>query len=617
MNLFSSSRSTQLVKNLGWKCLGMLGAIGLSQLAFVPKANAQAAPTSTLNFSSVPILTNPTNPGANISAATAVATYKVGDIYRFTNVFSGIDALVTIQGTVGGAKLRILDDNTNTFANTTPAFPARFQPIIEHPGTLNTQAYIQFDVQLVLAGTSTAATAINVYFSAQDIDGSGAANAMREFVGIKGAQSTVLGNPTLLQPLGTPISGFVTYEQKDALNVQQGIGTDDRYEFYSFIAASAGNFSIIGGNILGSAACGVANATSIGTCQRQNSYSFDANDVQRLDFGDAPVSYGDAFHSVPPTPTVFFGAGVTGDNGPVYNNTDTFDDGITTFPTLTEKTASYSVTATCKINGSFVSGWIDFNRNGTFDPTEKATGTCNGTTVTLNWLGLTGNTAGQSYGRFRISSVLAEVANPTGVAANGEVEDYPITIVANADFKLVKRITAINGSTTNLNDGTDLTQVLDDLSTPNDDSTVNWPVNYLKGTFNTGKVKPGDEIEYTIYYLNAKGANSNIVKICDPIVGKQTYLSGSMRLLPGGVATPIVLTDIADLNIDRAQTFAAGTVPIKCGLPSTTTTAGVSIEITGTGSNPQPNPTFIPGATSAGLPTASYGWFRFKTTVKP
>ena len=619
MNLLSSPRSSQLVRNLGWKCLGILGAIGLSQLTFTPNANAQSAPTSNLSFndpSPVRITTGTGLPINGIGVGTTSngtvvglgsgTVYRLGDVYRFTNVFSGIDALVTIKDAVGGAKLRLLDDNTSPFA-------ARFQPIIEHPGTVNTKAYIQFDVQLVLTGSSTPATAINVYFSAQDIDGG---STTREFVGIKGAQSTVLSNPTTLQTLTQGVTGFVAYEQSSASNAQTGIGIGDEYEFYSFISAAADNFSIIGGSILGSPTCTPATLMSIGFCQRQNSYSFDASDVRRFDFGDAPATYGDALHSVPPTQTVYLGTGVNGDNGPVYNNTDTLDDGIATFPPLSEKTTSYSVTPTCKVNGSFVSGWIDFNRNGTFDTAEKATGTCNGTNVTLSWSGLTGNTAGQSYGRFRISSVAAEVANPSGTAGVGEVEDYPIMIVANADFKLVKRITAINGSTINPNDSTFMTQILDNGATLNDNSTK-WPSGYLKGTFETGIVKPGDEIEYTIYYLNAKGADSNNVKICDPIIGNQTYVSGSMRLLPGGASTEIVLTDIVDPTVDRAQTFAAGTIPIKCGLPTNTTTAGVSIEITGTGSNLQPNPTFIPGATGAGSPNTSYGWFRFKTKVKP
>lgn len=614
----------RLARKWSLNCVGLLGAIGVSQLAIAP--SAQAA-TSTLNFTNVPTQIT-TGTGADISAIGAVTIYKVGDVYRFTNVFTGIDALVTIQGSIGGAKLRILDDNTNTYATSTPAFPARFQPIIEHPGTVNTSAHIQFDVQLVLAGTSTPATAINVYFSAQDIDGDSGTNTIREYVGIRGAQSTVLGNPTLLQPLTPSVLGFVSYEQINSANVQPGIGTDNRYEFYSFIAASASNFSIIGGNILGSAGCTKATTTTIGTCQRQNSYTFDASDVQRLDFGDAPQVYGDAYHSVPSAPTVFFGTGVTGDDAPIYNNTDV-DDGITTFPPLAEKTTSYSVTATCKVNGSFVAGWIDFNRNSVFDPGERAAGTCNGTSVTLNWTGLIGNVAGQSYGRFRISSIAAEVANPTGTASDGEVEDYPITIKANATVLLVKRVTAINGLTTNPNDSSkNLTTVVNPTTTAttSDDATRKWPAGYLKGEVDAGKVKPGDTIEYTIYYLNDNGENATNVKICDPIRGNHAYSPNSMKMLPGGTvdspANYISLTDGIATGVDRANSYTkTDSIPTGCNAVGSTAlgtpNGGVAIEITGTGASAQPNLPAIPGATAAGTPTTSYGWFRFTTKVNP
>ena len=111
----TTSRNRQpwqrLARQWGLKCVGLFGSVVLSQIAIAP--NAQAA-TSTLNFSSVPTKVS-TGGGADISATGAAAnTYRVGDVYRFANVFGGIDALVTIQGTVGNAKLRILDDNTNT-----------------------------------------------------------------------------------------------------------------------------------------------------------------------------------------------------------------------------------------------------------------------------------------------------------------------------------------------------------------------------------------------------------------------------------------------------------------------------------------------------------------------
>jgi uncharacterized repeat protein (TIGR01451 family) len=195
-----------------------------------------------------------------------------------------------------------------------------------------------------------------------------------------------------------------------------------------------------------------------------------------------------------------------------------------------------------------------------------------------------------------------------------------------ANAILVKRITAINGLTTNPNDTSKvLTAVIDSGATTNDDPAKKWPVGYLKGLVDAGEVKPGDTIEYTIYYLNDGNNDAKALKICDPIRGRQTYTAGSMQLLPGGVtdtvANRIALTDLVDLTVDRANSYTTGNAPTDCNAGSTTVTGndrgGVAIQLTGTGATPQPNLTVLPGATLAGTPTTSYGWFRFTTTVDP
>jgi uncharacterized repeat protein (TIGR01451 family) len=239
-----------------------------------------------------------------------------------------------------------------------------------------------------------------------------------------------------------------------------------------------------------------------------------------------------------------------------------------------------------------------------------------------------------------LSTVAGTVGNapPTAAIPLGWKNTSPLTTTAfdvttadilNEDFGirlpagviLVKRITAVNGKSINPNDGTNLAAVIDSGATTNDDPTRKWPVGYLQGEVNAGKVGPGDTIEYTIYYLNDGGTNAKNIKICDPVRGSQTYVAGSMKLLPGGASTPISLTDITDLTIDRANSYTAGNAPTDCNAVGSTVTGtdrgGVALQLTGTGSSQQPNLLTLSASTAAGSPTTSYGFFRFTTQVLP
>ncbi|MGC1217498.1 MAG: SdrD B-like domain-containing protein [Phormidesmis sp.] len=391
-------------------------------LSLFGNAKPSTAATTTLSFNNDPTLVSGT-------------ARTQGAVYSFANVAPGVDALVQVA-TIQNAQLKVIDDNST--------FPGRFQPTIAPSATslTNATSYVRFNFKLTPSSTpggtsfaaAPAATATNVYFSAQDVDGNGAANTIREFVETIGATTSYVANPTLLQRMATlPVAGGIGYQQINSQNVQPGIGTDDRYEFYSFLGNSVSEFSVIGGNITGSTGCTLNN---IG-CDRQNSWTFNVADVQRLDFGDAPIGYGDAYHPVPPSPAVFLGASVEGDDGPNYTASADGDDvtgvddedGVASFPILLTNATSYSLNLTCVGTNAPVTGWIDFNKNGTFEnTTEKTSGTCNGSTVTLNWTGLSGLSAGNTYARFRTASIASEVTNPTGQASNGEVEDYQVAI---------------------------------------------------------------------------------------------------------------------------------------------------------------------------------------------
>jgi uncharacterized repeat protein (TIGR01451 family) len=217
--------------------------------------------------------------------------------------------------------------------------------------------------------------------------------------------------------------------------------------------------------------------------------------------------------------------------------------------------------------------------------------------------------------------------------ALADIPKQDFGIVHGANVILVKRVTAIQDGVTkiwsrtnNPNDNSSLnpvTPVHNPMDTANNDQNPNWLTNYLVGAPSAGLVKPGDGIEYTIYYLNAQGASVNNLKICDPIRGKQTYKPGSMQLLLGGANTG--LTDAIDTT-DRAYAYGAATtannpVPTDCNVTATTATGadrgGVAIQLIGSGTSNQPDLLAIPGATTTGNPTTSYGAFRFTTVVDP
>jgi hypothetical protein len=216
-------------------------------------------------------------------------------------------------------------------------------------------------------------------------------------------------------------------------------------------------------------------------------------------------------------------------------------------------------------------------------------------------------------------------APPAGAAPAGWVKTAPlavsvttdVTSVSGVDFGirqkaklvLVKRITKINTTT------------FTDITTDTWNSGVaHWPAGYLLGKADAGLVKPGDTIEYTIYFLNNQGADAKNIKICDPIRGGQNYLPGSISLNLTSDPTAIGTT-LSDTS-PRINVFTGNVVPPNCNMGAATSigasNGGVAIDITGaTAATNQP--VSIPGATSAAPPgnDNTYGLFRFRTQVKP
>lgn len=195
-----------------------------------------------------------------------------------------------------------------------------------------------------------------------------------------------------------------------------------------------------------------------------------------------------------------------------------------------------------------------------------------------------------------------------------------------ANVLLVKRITAINGNRTkNPNDNTALNTFVDDTTSiyQTEDNNAGWPSGYLLGAIDAGKVKPGDDVEYTVYFLNSGGVKADSVKICDLIAGQQDFkpnaygTSQDIELKIGKITNASTfLTQANDVG-DRAQVIDPnGTVPASCNLKAANTISKtIVLDVTGT--TGVPTLTTLKNTIGTGDPDDSFGFFRFTTTVKP
>ena len=115
---------------------------------------------------------------------------------------------------------------------------------------------------------------------------------------------------------------------------------------------------------------------------------------------------------------------------------------------------------------------------------------------------------------------------------------FGLAATNNPNVLLVKRITAINGLSTNPNDNTNLSGYIDESANIYDDNTDDtpgkpgepedttfWPDpdnsgqpdEFLTGAIDGGVIKPDDEIEYTIYFLSTGDVEARSVLFCDRV----------------------------------------------------------------------------------------------------
>ncbi|MGV3485673.1 MAG: PQQ-dependent sugar dehydrogenase [Planctomycetaceae bacterium] len=165
-----------------------------------------------------------------------------------------------------------------------------------------------------------------------------------------------------------------------------------------------------------------------------------------LDFGDAPSDYpvtlaGDgARHAIT---NLFLGASVDAqDNGVPSQNADgdSDDDGATLIATIlsTAVPTTSSVSFVSSGDGK-IDGWIDFNQDGDWQDEGEQVLSSVSVTAGHNLTSFSVPAeapAGTTAARFRLST--AGGLAPTGAAADGEVEDYLVTVVSGSSSPIVR-----------------------------------------------------------------------------------------------------------------------------------------------------------------------------------
>ena len=213
--------------------------------------------------------------------------------------------------------------------------------------------------------------------------------------------------------------------------------------------------------------------------------------------------------------------------------------------------------------------------------------------------------------------------------------DSTTPVASDPNLLLVKRITAINPGQT---DEIVFNNFVEDPADDSDDA-ANWPDKdtYLRGELNAVDLQPGDEVEYTVYFLSDGDRDVSNLSLCDVIPDNMTFVTNSYGGNSGltfsnsstANATVTSLSNAADTD---EGTFFAPSAPLPMtGNPpknlcrkvdtqgTIDETDDVVVEVD---ADNNVNGAVVleidtlPPATSSGTPTNSYGFVRFRARVK-
>ncbi|MFY0654491.1 MAG: VCBS domain-containing protein [Cyclobacteriaceae bacterium] len=260
----------------------------------------------------------------------ANSVYRFHDIDRGANTLDALVELTDIQNCI----LLDVDDNDGNVES--------FRPLIDYNGTGNATMYVDWEITIVLAGTSTPVSLPNIAIIGADVDGSGTA---RDFVGYIDSPGITLESAFDEDPPGAPFfdnrlvrgtsDGFVTFTA----------GTDDdvtpgsTFETLNTVYGTFENTSIFrvrGGTVSPTGdgdgerlvefdmfnACFFDNYGSPKTTPNSASKTIVINEDESFDFSDIDFSFSDSdgddfealtINQLPTDGTLYYDNGSTND----------------------------------------------------------------------------------------------------------------------------------------------------------------------------------------------------------------------------------------------------------------------------------------------------------------
>ncbi|GAP95482.1 isopeptide-forming domain-containing fimbrial protein [Leptolyngbya sp. NIES-2104] len=204
------------------------------------------------------------------------------------------------------------------------------------------------------------------------------------------------------------------------------------------------------------------------------------------------------------------------------------------------------------------------------------------------------------------------------LATSADDDPTVITVPLSPRLRLVKRVTAIQG--TALSSYVDVVSGVGAASdnapnwinssvtanrSNNSGTTPNFSA-FLRGVIDTAtlstaqKPKPGDEVEYTIYFLSDGDRDASTVSLCDFIPANTTYVVNSLELAIG--LNPAV--PVTDILTDSDGGYYTTGFPGACS-GSTNNGRGAIVVNAGT----------LQRSTGSGTPSTSFGLIRFRARV--